>query len=76
MTKYVDEDGDGVFEPDIDEEDDSDLEEIEPEELPLDQIDDYIEGSDGYDDEAVIEDDGDDTFGGDTDLIGEEDPVG
>lgn len=54
--------------------DDSEMEEVEPEEWPLDRLDESVEGSEGYSEE--VEEDGDnaDSLSGDDDLAGETDP--
>jgi hypothetical protein len=60
MTKYIDEDGDGVYEPEseevepeeVDPEED-DLEEVEPVALDVDEVDPEIEGTEGYPEEVA-----------------------
>lgn len=54
----------------------TDLEEVEPEALSLDQLDDSVEGIEGYDDEEV-DDDGNssDPLGSENDLFSETNPT-
>ena len=52
----------------------TDLEEVEPEALPIDQVDESIEGTEGYnEDEEVDEDDSIDPLSIEDDFVGEED---
>lgn len=67
MTKYIDEDGDGVFEPDFEIDDsefdvvepeevdpaENELEEVEPVDLDPGEADPTIEGVDGYPEEVT-----------------------
>lgn len=51
----------------------TDLEEVEPELLPLDELDESVEGIDGYPEEEVGEDDDIDPLGGEDYLVSPED---
>ena len=51
------------------------LEEVEPESLPLDQVDESVEGFEGYPEEEGDGDDSVDPLGGNDDLVGPEDPT-
>lgn len=63
MTKYIDEDNDGIFEPELDdvEPEESDpeedeLEEVDPVALDVTEVDPEIEGTEGYPEEVANDD--------------------